>query len=79
MLFRAGLSIDFIGEESLEVPAGRFDALHFKFVSAQGLPVEHPPYELWCTADGDYVFLKGVIGGYMQTQYELAELVHSKD
>jgi hypothetical protein len=79
LLFRAGLCIDFVGEESIAVVAGRFDALHFKFVSAPGLPVEHPPYDIWCTADGDFVFLKGVIGGYMQTCYELTELVHSKD
>lgn len=79
LLFRAGLCIDFVGEESIEVVAGRFDALHFRFVSAPGLPVEHPPYDIWCTADGDFVFLKGVIGGYMQTCYELTELVHSKD
>ena len=59
--------------------AGTFDALHFKFVSAPGLPVEHPPYDIWCTADDDYVFLKGVIGGYMQTYYELVELRHIKE
>jgi hypothetical protein len=41
--------------------------------------VEHPPYDIWCTADDDYIFLKGVIGGYMQTYYELTELMHSKD
>jgi hypothetical protein len=75
LLFRAGLCMDFVGEEQLTVAAGTFPALHFKFVSAPGLPVEHPPYDIWCTADGDYVFLKGVIGGYMQTYYELAELV----
>ena len=79
LLFRAGLCIDFVGEEKLEVGAGKFDALHFKFVSAPGLPIEHPPYDIWCTADDDYIFLKGVIGGYMQTYYELVELVHSKE
>lgn len=79
LLFRAGLCIDFVGEETLEVGAGTFDALHFKFVSAPGLPVEHPPYDIWCTADEEYIFLKGVIGGYMQTYYELTELIHSKD
>jgi hypothetical protein len=79
LLFRAGLCIDFVGEETLEVAAGKFDALHFKFVSAPGLPVEHPPYDIWCTADDEYIFLKGVIGGYMQTHYELTELVHSKE
>ncbi len=79
LLFRAGLCIEFVGEESLKVAAGSFDAFHFRFVSAPGLPVEHPPYDIWCTADEEFVFLKGVIGGYMQTQYELIELAHSKD
>jgi hypothetical protein len=79
LLFRAGLCINFVGEESLEVAAGQFDALHFQFVAAPGLPVEHPPYDIWCTADDDYIFLKGVIGGYMQTHYELVELVHAKE
>lgn len=79
LLFRAGLCIDFAGEETIEVGAGSFDALHYKFVSAPGLPIEHPPYDIWCTADGDFIFLKGVIGGYMQTQYELVELTHGKD
>jgi hypothetical protein len=79
LLFRAGLCIDFLGEETIEIGAGTFDALHFRFVSAPGLPVEHPPYDIWCTADDDFIFLKGVIGGYMQTQYELTELVHSKE
>jgi hypothetical protein len=79
LLFRAGLCMNYVGEETLRVPAGTFDALHYQFVSAPGLPVEHPPYDIWCTADGDYIFLKGVIGGYMQTCYELAELVHTKE
>lgn len=79
LLFRAGLCIDFVGEEQLEVGAGSFDSLHFRFVSAPGLPVEHPPYDIWCTADDDFIFLKGVIGGYMQTCYELVKLTHTKD
>jgi hypothetical protein len=79
LLFRAGLRMEYAGEETLRIAAGTFDALHFKFVSAPGLPVEHPPYDIWCTADGDFIFLKGVIGGYMQTCYELAELVHVKE
>jgi hypothetical protein len=79
LLFRAGLCINYVGEETLRVAAGSFDALHFQFVSAPGLPIEHPPYDIWCTADGDFIFLKGVIGGYMQTYYELVEIAHDKD
>ncbi len=74
-LFRMGLSLVFLGEESVEVEAGRFDALHFQVTdTAEGLPEEHPPYDLWCTADGNYIFLQAVAGGYMQNRYELIEL-----
>jgi hypothetical protein len=36
--------------------------------------VEHPIYDVWVTADGNYTFLKGTVGGYMMTAYELVEL-----
>ena len=62
----------FVGEEVVNVSAGRFDALHFRFTDIPGLPLEHPPYDLWCTADNDYVLLKAAVGGYMQTAYELS-------
>ncbi len=71
MLFPIDLAIEFVGRERLKVVAGKFDALHFRFVDIPGLPLEHPPYDLWCTDDGDYVLLKAAVGGYMQTAYEL--------
>jgi hypothetical protein len=71
MLFAIDLAIEFVGRETLAVAAGEFEALHFRFVDIPGLPLEHPPYDLWCTDDGDYVLLKANVGGYMQTQYEL--------
>ena len=76
MLFRIGFGVEYVGEESIEIEAGRFDSLHFRFVSAPGLPEAHPPYDIWCTNDGDFVFLKGGVAGYMQTWYELVELIH---
>ena len=42
-----------------------------------GLPEAHPPYDIWCTADGDFIFLRGVIGGYMLTEYELVSFERS--
>lgn len=75
MLFALGFGIEFVGLEAVQITAGAFDALHFRYVdTAGGLPEEHPPYDVWCTADGDYVFLKGAVGGTMQTRYELVEL-----
>lgn len=75
MLFRIGFGVEYIGEEKIDVKAGRFNALHFRFVSSPGLPEKHPPYDIWCTNDGDFIFLRGSITGYMQTFYELTELV----
>jgi hypothetical protein len=75
MLFRIGFGVEYHGEEKIEVEAGEFDALHFRFVSSPGLPEAHPPYDIWCTNDDDFLFLRGDIGGYMQTYYELVELI----
>lgn len=74
MLFLVDVAIEYVGEEQITVPAGTFDAFHFRLVDAPGLPVEHPEYDLWCTTDGNYILLRAVVGGYMQTRYELAEL-----
>ena len=74
MLFPIGMGMAFVGEEKLTVKAGSFKSLHFRFVSSPRLPEEHPLYDIWCTDDGNYTFLKGDIGGYMQTYYELIEL-----
>jgi hypothetical protein len=75
MLFSIAMGIEYVGEEEITVQAGTFEALHFRFVTTSGLPQEHPPYDVWCTADGDYLFLLGRVAGYMQTEYELVELI----
>ena len=75
MLFKVGLHIEYIGEERITVEAGEFDALHFAFVEAPGLPDAHPKYDMWCTNDDDFLFLQGGVAGYMQTWYELVELI----
>lgn len=75
MLFRIGFGVEYVGEENIDVGAGNFDALHFRFVSSPGLPEAHPPYDIWCTNDDEFLFLRGDIGGYMQTFYELVELI----
>jgi hypothetical protein len=77
MLFSIGIGVEYVGEETCAVGAGTFDAYHFRFVASPGLPQEHPPYDVWCTADGDFLFLKGAVGGYMQTYYELVELIRA--
>ncbi|MBR9796608.1 MAG: DUF3108 domain-containing protein, partial [Gammaproteobacteria bacterium] len=75
-----GMIIEFVGEETITVGAGTFDALHFCYgergSTAQGSNEtnEHPPYEVWVTADGEFVLLKAQVTGYMQTQYALVSL-----
>lgn len=75
MLFAIGFSIVYVGEEEIEVEAGKFKARHFQVTdTAGGLPDEHPPYDVWCTADDDYILLRAGAAGYMQTHYELTKL-----
>lgn len=75
LLFPLGFGLEFAGREEISIAAGKFSALHFRYVDTAGqLPEEHPPYDVWCSDDGEYLFLKGGVGGYMQTYYELVEL-----
>ena len=75
MLFQMGFGIQYVGRERIRVGAGEFDSNHFQGVDTAGqLPEEHPPYNVWCTADEDYILLKAGAEGYMQTHYELMEL-----
>lgn len=76
-LFSIGVGIEYVGRERITVKAGTFDALHFRYVSSPGLPQEHPPYDVWCTDDEEFLFLRGSVGGYMLTHYELTELTRS--
>ncbi len=76
----AGYTIEFIGEETIEVGAGTFDALHFCYGdrsstdAGSNVPGAHPPYEVWTTADGNFIMLRSFVTGYMMTHYELMEL-----
>lgn len=78
LIAQGRLFLEYVGEQQIEVRAGRFACRHFRFtdeeaamVSAQGA---HPPYDLWVTADQDAIFVQGGVGGYMQTWYELVQL-----
>jgi hypothetical protein len=80
-----GLRLAFLGREAVTVKAGTFDALHFLIGDAEEVPASetrnepgrHPRYELWCTADGDFVTLKAWVSGYMMTAYELVAIERS--
>lgn len=76
-----GVPLSFLGRERIKVEAGSFDALHFRIsetandaTDTRNEPGKHPPYDVWCTADGDYIVLLATVSGYMQTRYELVEL-----
>lgn len=74
-LFSLSFGLVYVGDEEIEVGAGKFDARKFQIVdTAGGLPEEHPPYEMWCSKDAQGFFLQGGVGGYMQTWYELTSL-----
>lgn len=75
MLYPMRFGVVYVGDETVTVGAGTFKARKFEITdTAENLPEEHPPYEMWCTADEDGLFLKGGVAGYMQTYYELMEL-----
>ena len=75
LLYQTQFHLVYVGDESVQVAAGTFKARHFKVTGTAGnLHEEHPPYDIWCTADDDYILLKAGAGGYMQTHYELVEL-----
>ena len=76
MIFPLQFGLKYTGNETVQVGAGIFEARKFEVTdTADGLPEEHPPYEMWCTNDEDGLLLKARVGGYMQTYYELTELI----
>jgi len=66
--------LEYLGDEVVTVKAGTFTTHHYQFVGEDGDPLQHPPYDLWVTADDDHLFVRGEVGGYMKTYYELVEL-----
>jgi hypothetical protein len=66
---RSGL--EYVAREQVSVAAGEFDCHRIRFV---GLTNDHPPYDMWVSADGDFLYVKGEVGGYMDSVFELSEL-----
>jgi hypothetical protein len=65
----SGLRYDAL--ETVNVPAGRFDCHRLAFV---GMTNGHPPYVMWISADGDFVYVRGEVEGYMDAVFELEYL-----
>jgi hypothetical protein len=61
----------FEGEEEVEVPAGRFACRRVSFAAMTN---NHPPYDMWISTDGDCLYVKGVVQGYMDSSFVLADL-----
>lgn len=66
-----GSGLEYVGPETIEVPAGRFDCHRIRFV---GFTNDHPEYHLWVSRDGDFLYVKGEVEGYMDSVFELTRL-----
>ena len=76
MVSEVHIDLAYLGDEKVTVEAGSFDCFHFRFTDDQGPGMggnQHPNYDMWVTKD-DFIFVKGGVGGYMATWYELIEL-----
>ena len=76
MLATTGSGLEYVAREEIAVPAGHFDCYRVRFV---GLTNAHPPYDMWVTADGDFLYVRGAVGGYMDSVFELVSLVRGGD
>lgn len=75
LIAETNIYLGYVGDETVTVAAGTFEASHYRFTDPHGdMAGGHPDYDVWVTADDDAIFLKGGVGGYMQTWYELVEL-----
>jgi hypothetical protein len=73
------IGLEYVEDDTVTVEAGTFDCHHFRYVDDDGPGMggkQHPPYDMWVTQD-DFIFVKGGVGGYMSTWYELVELERS--
>jgi hypothetical protein len=67
----SGSGLRYVGPETITVPAGTFDCHRVAFA---GLTNAHPPYDMWLTRDGEFLYVRGEVEGYMDSVFELTEL-----
>jgi hypothetical protein len=80
MVARVEIGLEYVGDETVTTAAGTFACRHFRFIDDDGPGMggnQHPVYDMWVTADEDHLFVKGGVGGYMGTWYELESLERS--
>lgn len=63
--------LEFIGEEVVENALGSFRCNRVRFV---GFSNDHPPYEMWVTAEDDPIYVRGEVSGYLGSSFELTSL-----
>ena len=77
MISDVRITLEYVGDEDATCPAVTFACHRFRFIDDGEDKMggkEHPAYDLWVTADDDRIFVKGGVGGYIATWYELVEL-----
>lgn len=72
MLVSSTSGLRYEAREAVTVPAGTFDCHCLSF---QGMTNNHPPYRMWISADGDFLYVKGEVAGYMDGLFQLEELI----
>jgi hypothetical protein len=65
-------ALEYLGDETITTPAGTFACHKVAYVGMTAN--NHPPYVMWLTSDGDFLFVKGVVEGYLASVFELVEL-----
>ena len=63
-------SLEYVGRQSVTVPAGTFDCHCLRFV---GTSHGYPPYELYVTADGHFFFVHARLEGPTAQRFDLVE------
>ena len=77
MISELTIGCQYHGKEEITVKAGTFMCHHFSYIDEVGFNegVKHPPYEIWLCED-DFIAVRASVTGYMQTYYELEELIY---
>jgi hypothetical protein len=65
--------LEYLGVETAEVRCGSFRCHHFRYL-LEGSAVQHPPYETWVTADGEFMMVRANVGVPLNYRYELTEI-----
>ena len=61
----------YVGDESVKTAAGKFDCRRIQFV---GFTNDHPPYDMWITREDEPIYVRGEVGGYLASSFELSRL-----